>query len=54
MSSTNQLADTYGWDTAYAITLPDLNAAIKKSNASPTTFAYEQDGISISGTFGTW
>ncbi len=50
----DQLADTYGWDTAYAITLPDLNASIAKSNCSPATYAYEQDGFSISGTFGTW
>ncbi len=50
----DQLADTYGWDTAYAITLPDLNASIAKSKCSPTNYAYEQDGISISGTFGTW
>lgn len=50
----DQLAETYGWDTAYAIPLPDLNAAIAKSGCSPTTYTYEQDGISISGTFGTW
>ncbi|RYF77878.1 MAG: hypothetical protein EOO39_02900, partial [Cytophagaceae bacterium] len=49
-----QLADTFGWDTAYAITLPDLNASIANSRCSTTTYAYEQDGFSISGTFGTW
>ncbi|MBO2011378.1 TULIP family P47-like protein [Hymenobacter negativus] len=49
-----QLADTYGWDTAYALTIPQLNAAIVKQGSSPTTFAYSQGGVSISGTFGAW
>lgn len=50
----DQTADTYGWDTAYAITLSDMNASIASSKHSLATYEYSQDGISIEGTFGTW
>lgn len=49
-------ASTYGWDTAFAIRLPDVNSAIVKSGCSPKAFSeVAPDGsCRASGTFGTW
>lgn len=47
---------TYGWDTAYAIRLPDVNAAIRRAGCSPKAFEQRApDGsCSATGTFGDW
>jgi hypothetical protein len=49
-------ASTYGWDTAFAIRVADVNAAIEKAGTSPTSFAYEEPdhSCSIKGEFGPW
>lgn len=49
-------AFTYGWDTAFAIRLPDVNAAIVKAGSSPKSFAEEapDKSCTISGAFGPW
>lgn len=49
------IADTLGWDTVFAIRLPDVNQALMKPAASPG--AFDQDlggGYSIEGEFGPW
>ena len=50
------LTTTFGWDTVFAITLKDVNAAIKKAATSPKTFQFTSpDGsIAIEGNFGIW
>ncbi|MGE0143691.1 MAG: TULIP family P47-like protein [Planctomycetota bacterium] len=49
-------ASTYGWDTAFAIRMPDVNSAIVKAKCSPAGFSQvAPDGsCSASGTFGPW
>ncbi len=49
-------AFTYGWDTAFAIRIPDANAAIVKAGASPKTFTQvaPDNSCSTTGTFGPW
>ncbi|HEU4430019.1 MAG TPA: TULIP family P47-like protein [Myxococcota bacterium] len=53
-----QLADTYGWDTVFAIGLADVNRAIVKSGATPSGFEIERASgamrVRISGTFAPW
>lgn len=51
-----EAASTYGWDTAFAIRLPDVNRAIARSGVSPTTFSYTpaDRSCSLDGRFGTW
>lgn len=54
------LADTLGWDTVYAIRVPDINKAIVAKKASPKTFEQTMSDpdigidISIEGEFGDW
>ncbi len=49
------IADTFGWDTVFAIRLPDLNNALCKPNASPGSFSQDMgNGYHINGTFGFW
>lgn len=46
---------TYGWDTAFAIRLRDVNSAIVKARSSPRSFAFAPDSYShLNGTFGDW
>jgi len=49
-------ADTMGWDTVFAIRVPDVNAAIVEEKTSPKTFASGDlgGGWSITGDFGDW
>ncbi len=51
-----QEALTYGWDTAFAIRVPDANSAIVKAKTSPSSFSQEapDKSCSASGTFGAW
>lgn len=55
-SSIVDTAETYGWDTVFAIHIADANAAIAKAGTSPKTFEAtdEADGVSAKGEFGTW
>lgn len=55
-TATDDDADTYGWDTAFAIRFPDANAAIVKQHSSPASFTITApDGsCSAKGTFGDW
>ncbi|WP_218511636.1 TULIP family P47-like protein [Variovorax sp. dw_308] len=54
------MADTYGWDTVFAIRADDVNAAIKTLATSPKTFSastidpHTQATIQVSGTFSDW
>ncbi|MEM9293127.1 MAG: TULIP family P47-like protein [Acidobacteriota bacterium] len=48
---------TFGWDTAFAVRIENVNAAIKARKASPTSFSYqnpEDSKITCAGTFGDW
>jgi hypothetical protein len=53
-------ADTYGWDTAFAIRVDDVNAAIKRKGTSPKLFAakttdpHTKIGVNVSGAFSDW
>lgn len=49
-------AFTYGWDTAFAIRIPDANAAIVKAGSSPKTFTQvaPDNSCTASGGFGPW
>jgi hypothetical protein len=53
-------ADTYGWDTAFAIRVDDVNAAIIRKGASPKSFsAAAKDPhtgieVDVTGTFSDW
>ena len=54
-ASSVPIADTLGWDTVFAIRLPDVNKALKEPNASPGAFSKDLGGgYSIQGTFGPW
>ncbi|MEM7001785.1 MAG: TULIP family P47-like protein [Pseudomonadota bacterium] len=49
-------AYTYGWDTVFAVRLPDVNRAIAQAKASPGPFSQEAPDAScaVSGRFGDW
>lgn len=50
-------ADTLGWDTVYAIRVPDLNSAIIKQKTSPKTFAVSEPlgaNSNLKGIFSDW
>ncbi|MCC6461682.1 MAG: TULIP family P47-like protein [Saprospiraceae bacterium] len=48
-------ADTFGWDTVFAIRLPDVNNALKKPGANPGSFSQDLgDGYTIQGEFDSW
>lgn len=53
-TGTGQIADTYDWDTAYAIKFVDANKALAKPGATPGPFSTSDSGTSTSGTFGPW
>jgi hypothetical protein len=50
------VASTLGWDTVFAVHIADLNEVIAARRASPDGFAATdaEDGISVTGKFGTW
>lgn len=54
------LADTFGWDTAFAIRATDVNAAIKRRGSSPVSFAADtsdpgtQRAVHVEGDFADW
>jgi hypothetical protein len=58
--SNPQLADTYDWDTVFAIRFGDANKAIAGAKSSPPSFSAQYtDGLSgdvytIAGDFGPW
>lgn len=45
---------TYGWDTAFAIPIPDVNQAIVDQGSSPPGFSVTEPTFSVTGTFGPW
>ncbi len=49
-------AQTYGWDTVFAMHIDDVNAAIVAQKSSPASFAENdtEEGYSIAGKFGDW
>lgn len=53
-----ETADTFGWDTVFAITFVETNAAIKAAKSSPTTLSvkHEEAGhvYQLEGSFGDW
>jgi Clostridium P-47 protein len=54
------LADTYGWDTAFAIRATDVNAAIVRAHSSPPNFSastadpHTGKTVTVTGDFGDW
>ncbi|WUR15893.1 TULIP family P47-like protein [[Empedobacter] haloabium] len=54
------MADTYGWDTAFAIRVDDVNATIQRKGTSPKDFSTStQDpntgiAVAVTGTFSDW
>ncbi|MEM7375100.1 MAG: TULIP family P47-like protein [Bacteroidota bacterium] len=54
-TAASPIADTFGWDTVFAIRLPDLNNAIKTTGSSPKAFKEDLGGgYTIEGGFDTW
>jgi hypothetical protein len=53
-------ADTYGWDTVFAIRVDDVNAAIKRLATSPKTFSastadpHTHLPVTVTGGFSDW
>jgi hypothetical protein len=49
-------ADTYGWDTVFAVHMGDVNAAIVAAGSSPAAFAVNDklDGYALTGRFADW
>lgn len=49
-------AETYGWDTVFAVHIADANVAIVRARSSPASFQGNDsaDGVSVSGSFGDW
>jgi hypothetical protein len=49
-------AQTYGWDTVFAVPIADVNAAIVKAGTSPKSFAATDavDRYAVTGEFGPW
>lgn len=55
LNATTEPADTFGWDTVFALRVPDVNAAIARANTSPQGFSQRiEDGCTVSGTFADW
>ena len=49
------VADTFGWDTVFAVRVAKLNDEIVRRGTSPKTFSQAIDADrSVSGTFGPW
>lgn len=49
-------AQTYGWDTVFAMHIADVNAAIAAQKSSPPSFSRNDpdEGYAIAGDFGDW
>jgi len=55
LASPEPEADTFGWDTVFAISITDANRAILRAGVSPPSFHFEDtDGTTIQGSFGPW
>jgi hypothetical protein len=53
--NSNDLADTFQWDTVFAIKIKDANAAIKAKASSPASMSYQMDAdTKVDCTFGDW
>lgn len=56
----DQKADTFGWDTVFAIRVDDVNTSIVRAKSSPTSFSatgtdtLSGTQFSLSGTFADW
>lgn len=50
----NAAVYTYGWDTAFAIPVPDVNTAIIDKKSSPPSFSVTEPTYTVSGGFGDW
>ncbi len=46
--------DTYGWDTAFGIPVPDVNKAIIDRKSSPSAFSFVDQDFDLSADFGDW
>jgi Clostridium P-47 protein len=49
-----QAAETYGWDTVFAIPVPLVNRAIVDHGSSPAGFSQGVEGATVSASFGDW
>ena len=49
-------ADTFGWDTVFALRVDDVNKAIISGKSTPTTFSQSVNNgeVVASGTFTDW
>jgi hypothetical protein len=45
---------TYGWDTAFAIPVPEVNKAIVDHGSSPAGFDVREPTFTVTGDFGPW
>lgn len=45
---------TYGWDTAFAIPVPEVNKAIVDHSSSPKGFDVREPSFTVSGQFSDW
>ncbi|HET7462633.1 MAG TPA: TULIP family P47-like protein, partial [Longimicrobium sp.] len=45
---------TYGWDTAFAIPVPDVNRAIVDHESSPAGFSIQESTYTVKADFGDW
>lgn len=51
---TGTAVQTYGWDTAFAIPVPDVNKAIVDHKSSPANFSHSESAFQVNGDFGDW
>ncbi|HBS81658.1 TULIP family P47-like protein [Vreelandella alkaliphila] len=55
MSTQNAAANTYNWDTAFAIPIPDVNKTIVDQQSSPQSFSVTAEGsYTASADFSDW
>lgn len=56
VTTQNQAVYTHGWDTVFAIPVPDVNKAIVDKKSSPKAFEFTdpQNVYKLEGTFGDW
>lgn len=45
---------TYGWDTAFAVPVPQVNQAIANHGSSPSGFEVREPTYTVTGDFGAW
>lgn len=53
-ADSGQAVYTYGWDTAFAIPVTDVNKAIIDHGSSPARFSIQESGFSVTAEFGPW